>query len=514
MTARRSVEAALPPDVLRESSQRLGLVALAMAGLLFVNNVLDVVIPWMGYSDGSVAEGIFTGLGIVLSLLVWALSRRRDISVERLLDIGLAYEVLVCFCIAAMENLTQPAPGQEARGVSWICLVIVLFPIYMPAPPMRVMVASFLAALTGPLTVPLVTHVTHYAAPPLFLAAGLFAPNFISVGLALVSVVVIHRLSEKVREARELGAYQLEKMLGSGGMGEVWLARHRQLLTPAAIKLIRLDALQGNPLGPPETVQRRFRREAKATASLRSPHTVTLYDFGQADDHSLYYVMEMLDGIDLQQLVERFGPLPAPRVAHILRQACDSLQEAHNQQLVHRDIKPANLFVCRMGVTIDFVKVLDFGLVKSTAPVADLTDLSDDQGRLTRPNTVFGTPECMSPEQVTATEIDGRADIYSLGCVAYWLLTGRTVFQAPTPMAMLMAHVNTPPPPPSVHVAVPAALEKIVMRCLEKAPERRPASAKALDDLLEQCTPEVGLWTQEQARAWWERNLPATGVEA
>lgn len=513
MSDRRPVGAALPPDVLRESSQRLGLVALAMAGLLFVNNVLDVVVPWMGYSDGSIAEGIFTGLGIVLSLFVWALSRRRDISVERVIDIGLVYEVLVCFCIAAMENLTQPAPGQEARGVSWICLVIVLFPIYMPAPPVRVMVASFLAALTGPLTVPLVTHFTHYTAPPAFLAAGLFAPNFISVGLALVSVIVIHRLSEKVREARELGAYQLEKMLGSGGMGEVWLARHRQLLTPAAIKLIRLDALQGNPLGSPEVVQTRFRREAKATASLSSPHTVTLYDFGQADDRSLYYVMEMLDGIDLQQLVERFGPLPAPRVVHILRQACDSLQEAHNQQLVHRDIKPANLFVCRMGVTVDFVKVLDFGLVKSAAPVADLTDLSD-QGRLTGPNTVFGTPECMSPQQGLGLEIDGRSDIYSLGCVAYWLLTGRTVFQAATPMAMLMEHVNTPPQPPSAHVAVPAELEKIVMRCLEKEPERRPASAKALDELLERCTPNVGEWTQEQARAWWERHLPVKGAEA
>ena len=508
MIHRRLLDSSLPPDVLRESSRNLGLVALVLAVLVLVNNIFDVVIPWMGYSDGSRAEGVITMIAIVMSLCVYAVSLRRDLAVERVIDVGLVYEVLVCLCIATLENLSVPVPNQEARGVSWICLIIVLFPLFVPASPRRVMLASFAAALTGPLSAPVVTHFTHNPPLPASLAAGLFAPNFISVGLALVSMVMFHRLGEKVREARELGAYQLEKLLGCGGMGEVWLARHRQLLTPAAIKLIRLDALRGNPLGSPEVVQNRFRREAKATASLHSPHTVTLYDFGQADDHSLYYVMEMLDGIDLQQLVDRFGPQPPSRVVHILRQACDSLQEAHNQQLVHRDIKPANLFVCRMGVTVDFVKVLDFGLVKGALIIGDPTDPSDDQGRLTRPNTVFGTPECMSPEQGTGAETDGRSDIYSLGCVAYWLLTGRTVFEAATPLAMLLEHVNTPPPPPSKHVAVPAELEKLVMRCLEKQPDRRPASARELDEMLERCTPEVGAWTQEQARAWWDRHLP------
>ena len=193
-------------------------------------------------------------------------------------------------------------------------------------------------------------------------------------------------------------------------------------------------------------MRRRFEREAQVIAQLRSPHTVTLFDFGVAEEGSFYYVMELLDGVDTDTLIRRFGPIPAERVVHILRQMCHSLSEAESCGLVHRDIKPANIFLCRYGEDHDFVKVLDFGIAK----VAHETS-SETQTAITIPNVIQGTPAFIAPEQALGgTDVDARADIYSTGCVAYWLLTGQLVFTADTPMKLLLAHAHTPPEPPSV----------------------------------------------------------------
>jgi DNA-binding NtrC family response regulator len=295
------------------------------------------------------------------------------------------------------------------------------------------------------------------------------------------------------------GSYRLISKLGSGGMGEVWLARHRLLARPAAVKLIRQETPGG---AAREQLVRRFLREAQVTAGLQSPHTVQLYDFGLNDSGDFYYVMELLQGLDLQRIVNGFGPLPAERVIMLLRQACRSLAEAHERGLVHRDIKPANLFVARLGSEYDYLKVLDFGIVKEQ-PSEDLTMLSAQ-------DILHGTPAFMAPEVVLGEgHIDGRTDLYSLACAGYWALTGQSVFEASTPMQMLMHHAQTPPEPPSrvSELPIPKALEAVLMQCLEKDPSKRPLSALELESQLAGVRCQEP-WTPERAQAWWETHAP------
>jgi serine/threonine-protein kinase len=315
---------------------------------------------------------------------------------------------------------------------------------------------------------------------------------------------VVYGLRAAVRQAREMGSYQLVERLGVGGMGEVWRAEHRMLVRPAAIKLIRPEMLGATALDG-QHVLRRFEREAQATALLRSAHTVELYDFGRADDGTFYYVMELLDGFDLNELVERFGPIPPERALHFLRQICASLAEAHEAGLVHRDIKPANIYACRHGREVDFVKVLDFGLVKQGGVMEEGSD------RLSAEHLgAGGTPAFISPEQAVGDEeLDGRADLYAVGCVAYWLLTGTTVFTGRTALETMMMHVHQRPDPPSSRIgaALPRELEAIVLACLEKDPEARPQTADDLADRL------AGVrlareWTAARARDWWDTNRP------
>jgi DNA-binding NtrC family response regulator len=305
---------------------------------------------------------------------------------------------------------------------------------------------------------------------------------------------------ELLDESLAVGSYHLVARLGSGGMGEVWRAKHRLLARPAAVKLIRHDTGSG---GAGEQLVRRFQREAQVTAALRSPHTVQLYDFGVNDTGSFYYVMELLDGLDLDQMVKRFGPQPAERVIVFMRQACRSLAEAHDHGLVHRDIKPANLFVTRLGHEYDYVKVLDFGIVKDRPDASESTMLSG-QGLL------HGTPAFMAPEVVfTDRAVDGRADLYSLACTAYWAVTGQLVFEASSPAEMLVHHAQTRPSPPS-HVSelpIPRELERIVMSCLEKDPPKRPASAIDLEEQLAR-VPVDEPWTDARAKEWWDTHAP------
>jgi hypothetical protein len=299
--------------------------------------------------------------------------------------------------------------------------------------------------------------------------------------------------------ARRLGQYQLREQIGSGGMGRVYRAWHVLLRRPTAIKL-----LHGGRSDP--VAQRRFEREVRLTSQLTHPNTIAIFDYGHTPDGVFYYAMEYLDGVDLQRLVEATGPLPPSRVIHILRQACESLAEAHALGLIHRDVKPANLILCERGRRLDVVKVLDFGLVK------DLVHVDVD---LTNPHAVAGTPLYTSPEALTDPEQVGPAsDLYALGAVAYFLLTGRTVFEGRVAVAVWAQHVNAQPLPPSTHVAgIPADVEAIVLRCLAKAPEDRPASAEALGQALAACA-DAERWTQDDARRWWEARADLKGGRA
>jgi serine/threonine-protein kinase len=304
-------------------------------------------------------------------------------------------------------------------------------------------------------------------------------PNYLMLGVAVVISHVVTRLGQQVTREREMGSYRLGELLGRGGMGEVYRATHRMLARPAAIKLIRPEVLASGDGTMAQNAAARFRREAEAAARLRSPHTVELYDFGVTEDGTLYLVMEFLEGTNLELLVRSQGPLPAARVVHILLQVCESLEEAHSNGLVHRDIKPANIHLGRLGLHDDFVKVLDFGLVRSMAGPSE-ESLADAAGMTP------GTPAYMAPEMAHDQTVDGRADLYSLGCVAYYLLTGHLVFEGDTPLQTILKHLQHPPVPPSQRTdqPIPAELEALVLACLEKQPDDRPRSAAELAERL------------------------------
>jgi serine/threonine protein kinase len=331
-------------------------------------------------------------------------------------------------------------------------------------------------------------------------------PDFMLAGVAAVIAGVVTRLGREVSKAREMGSYQLGELISRGGMGEIYNATHRMLARPAAIKLIRTEMLGSMDGEMADIAIKRFHREAEAAANLRSPHTVELFDFGITEDQTLYFVMELLDGMDLETLVRTHGPLPSRRVVHILRQVCESLEEAHSMGLVHRDIKPANIHLGRAGIRWDFVKVLDFGLVKSVVKEDTQISLATAVGRTP------GTPSYMAPEMALGEGVDGRADIYALGCVSYFLLTGKLVFDAESTFQMIARHLRNEPVPPSLRgkIEIPARLEDVVMRCLAKNPDDRPQGAREVSGMLDAC--RLGEWTQDEAQSWWAASQSAAAV--
>jgi serine/threonine-protein kinase len=295
-----------------------------------------------------------------------------------------------------------------------------------------------------------------------------------------------------------MGSYRLVSKIGVGGMGEVWKAEHESLARPAAIKLIHTNQQGTSPRGA--NLESRFYREAQATAALTSAHTVTVYDYGTTRDGDQYYVMELLEGITLQDAVSRFGPMSSERVTAILIQICHSLEEAHQASLTHRDIKPANVFLCQKGNQYDFVKVLDFGLVKPRV---------DQNTQLTLGSEVLGTPAYAAPESIKGSTYDERSDIYSLGCVAYFLLSGQALFSSDNPIDLIFKHVNEEAIPITERAALPIhdGLAALTMRCIEKDPAARPQHCGELIEILEQIAKEIS-WPRQSAREWWLRHIP------
>ncbi len=387
------------------------------------------------------------------------------------------------------------------------------------------------------------------------LAAGV--ATLIASGLAWLFARRILRTRLEVAAARaearaaaaradELGSYRLVELLGKGGMGEVWRAEHRLLVRQAAIKLISLG--EGAGIDATE-MQERFRREAQSLATLRSRNTIELFDYGVTADGTCFYVMELLDGMDLETLIAKFGPQPAARVIDFLIQACNSLAEAHDVGLVHRDIKPANLYVCRVADEVDVIKVLDFGLVRAAVhatsqhPPADSgtlaqanelesgvyagagagtgarmgtgtgtgTGMGMDGARITQVGQAMGTPAYMAPEQALGHELDGRADLYALACIGFFLLSGRLLFQKNGSLPMMMAHITEEPPEFENCISnyLPSELTAILMRCLAKKPEARPPDARALAAALKAIhLPVSERWSETQAKAWWATRRP------
>jgi len=440
-------------------------------------------------------------LAIVVSVIMFVYVRYAPHAADRKADAGLFYFVLNAVAVAVINATTGLAELIGGRGLSWNTVVILIAAMILPARPVKMLVASLASAATDPLA----AWIAHLNGAPMVSAANtlvLYLPNFACAAVAILPSHVLHRLGRRLRQAQEMGSYQLVELLGRGGMGEVWRAKHRLLARGAAIKLIRPELLGAGSHAEAYNMLRRFEREAQATAALSSPHTIQVFDFGATADQTFYYVMELLDGRDLQSLVREFGPLPATRALFLLRQVCHSLAEAHARGLVHRDVTPSNIYVCRRGLDYDFVKVLDFGLVKfngrrSLEPA--------ESGRFHK---TTGTPAFMAPEIILGAEIDQRVDVYAIGCVAYYLLTGQPVFEATTPRDLFAMHLQAVPVPPSHRTEMPISreLDALVLACLAKDPRHRPQDAAAVLEMLAHCRSSEP-WDSEVARNWWERHL-------
>ncbi len=326
---------------------------------------------------------------------------------------------------------------------------------------------------------------------------GLFALLALSSIAIFVFTILLTRARRQAQKAeinaQQIGQYKLQQKLGSGGMGVVYKGQHAMLRRPTAIKMLDVDKVN-------EGTMQRFEREVQITSQLNNPHTVAIYDYGRTPEGVFYYAMEFLDGIDLQTLVDHYGPQPVPRVIHILLQVCSSLYEAHSLGLVHRDIKPANIMLNRRGGEPDVVKVLDFGLVKAME--------DQEQAGLTHQASLTGTPLYMSPEAIQLPNtVDSRSDLYALGAVGYFLLTGLPVFEAESVVDLCQKHVATPPVPPSerARTPIPPELENAILACLEKSRAKRPQTARDLAALISRCA-EATAWSIEDSDAWWGRH--------
>ena len=501
---------AIPQD---ETYERLRILVVVALGSFAAVGVIAWLVPLL-LPPATPATAVMGVLSVsvvsVCAAMFWLLRQPR--AVAHVHALGMGFVVLVALLMAAAEVSLAPQISGARWGVSGIGIWIVLFPLVYPSSPRITLVAAVACASTVPLVYAIGRLIGGPEEPWARLLPWML-PLYFCAGLAVVAAVSMHRyrqaLAQAKRELREYGRYELVRPLGSGGMGEVWLARHRLLQRSAAIKFIT----------PPATFDvarqaflvRQFEAEAAAIARLSSVHTVTLYDYGVADHGEWYYVMELLDGIDLEQAITAHGAFPDWRVAHILAQVCSSLAEAHRCHIVHRDIKPSNLMLCRLGEALDVVKVVDFGLVGMN--LAGLNQAGNPQAG---GSGLAGSIGYLAPEVLLAEPgLDGRVDLYALGCVGWWLLTGKPVFaEAKNVEDECVRHCSEAPPVAVLRAAGhDPELIQLLMELLCKRADGRPASAKAARQRL-LSLPCCGRFDEAAVAAWWTLTRPLAVSDA
>ncbi len=436
-------------------------------------------------------EMLFHLASIAVLLAMWLAARQPELSEKALRRVdGFGTVLAIGLCIGMAGNM--PAAWRPEMLALLVANSILLYRAAMvPSQPRRTAVVSTLASLP----IPLLAYVLYAGGSPRETSQGAavaWSLLWAVLGIVLSTLVsfVTFRLRSSVVRNRRLGQYTLTEKIGEGGMGIVYRAEHEMLRRPTAIKLLP-------PGRAGEDNLKRFEREVQLTARLTNPHTVSVYDFGRTPDGVFYYVMEYLDGVDLETLVREAGPLAPGRAVRILRQVCAALAEAHGIGLIHRDIKPANILLCERGGIPDIAKVLDFGLVK------DVSDTS--KAGLTEENVLFGTPQYMAPEAIRDSKsADPRSDLYAVAAVGYFLLTGTPVFAGRSPLETIHHHLQTEPEPLSRRLGrpVPSELEALILRCLSKDADQRPESAKALARALAACQ-DVPPWDEGAAQGWW-----------
>ena len=424
-------------------------------------------------------------IGIVVEAIVWrGVLVRRELAPRWLYAIDLFYAIATGTVFGAAGYLASELVWSQSANMLWSCFMVFLRTIVVPSTGRRTAITGTLVFLPLLAAAIGIAATTKQQMPPDALVSGDIIISSVVVILATVGSRMIFGLRQKVSAAMRLGQYTLDRKIGEGGHGAVYRAHHALLRRPTAIKLMLPEKIGTDTLD-------RFEREVQHTSQLTHWNTVAVYDYGRSPEGLFYYAMEYLDGINLENLVIEYGKQPIDRVIAILMQVCAALKEAHRRGIIHRDIKPANIILCERGDVPDVAKVVDFGLVKEIQ--------RDDVAT----GTVLGTPSYVAPEAITDPATVGSAsDLYALGCVGYYLVTGRRPFEGKTTVDICVKHVTTPPVPPSTHAPVPEALERVILMCLAKRPDERPESADALAKLLRAVPPSHD-WSDDDALRWW-----------
>ena len=480
--------------LLRQRLQAVALILSILLGVTFIGNLFSGYAPW-----------ILLRVAIVLVFIVifFLLQTARDFSLTglRWVEAGLFGAVIVQYALmmwtrmvffARIEDPLSVVAAQYAYFSTWAFLILT-YGILMPNTWQRAL-AVLLPAACVPFGLILWLRSSNPAIEAALAADKMNTPvilPFLAVLVAVFGTYIIHSIRHEAFTAKQLGQYVLKTKLGAGGMGEVYQAEHQLLKRPCAIKLIKPDKV-AEP-----AVLTRFEREVQATAKLTHWNSIEIYDYGRSDDGTFYYAMELLPGLSLDDLIKFHGPVPPARAVHFLRQTCKALREAHAKDLIHRDIKPANIFAAERGGVYDVVKLLDFGLVREQSGEAE--DM-----QLTQVGTFSGSPLFMCPEQKKSYHnLDARSDIYSLGAVAYFLVTGRPPFVGDNIFDIIAAHARDPVTPASeLNPAVPQDLELVINRCLAKLPANRYQDVDTLEKALAACDC-ADKWTEDHAAAWW-----------
>jgi serine/threonine-protein kinase len=498
-----SVVPANTAEAVRDLQDRLGRFArtiCVISGVMLAASLANGLTAGSDAAPISQVSRLVHIVATALAFVVWRLARGKALTVTTIHVLDAVLTPTLCTCWALLGIGISPREPIEFSVILATSYTLIARSVVIPSSFVRTLVMG---------SVSIVPTILFFVARRMsFVPAApaaqvrtflLFAMLWclVAVLTAALQSRLLYGLRRRIREAGRLGQYTLEEKLGEGGMGVVYRATHAMLRRPAAIKLLHPERARERDLA-------RFEREVQQTCRLLHPNTISIFDYGCAADGTFYYVMEFLDGFDLEWLVEAQGPLEPSRVIHILRQASAALVEAHGLELIHRDIKPANIILTERIDEPDVVKVVDFGLVKT------LTS-SPAEPMVTNANAITGTPHYFSPEAISAPNgVDGRADLYALGAVGYFLLTGRPVFEATTVLEVCSKHLLEPPIPPSLRLgqALPSDLERVIVACLAKSPDDRPQSAAALELALRACA-EVTPYDALAAKRWWNGQAKA-----
>lgn len=516
------LSAAIPPFVIEQITYRLRFVA----WLMIIFQLFFLISFGFGtYKTSMSGQSALADFSAIISiimtvlfsgLLIFLLKKQRP--ALQIILISVVYENLQTFVIALHDGFwAYPEVYHPEPKIFWSCLWILIYPVVVPYSPRISLLSSLgsicmvmLALLSPALIAP-------EALPPQVVFQMALEGHLVCAVAAYFISRMINHLNWQLAQEKKKGSYQLIRPLGEGSMGQVWLAKHRMLRRPAAMKIIHPDRLVAASIDIQAEVLARFEREAQATASLYNEHSISIYDYGTMEDNSFFYVMEALNGIDLQEFLRRHGAVPEERAVYLLHQITESLQEAHHIGLVHRDLKPANIFICRYGLKTDFIKVLDFGMVKFQNDLQETVARFSKQEvsqniELTTEGQLAGTPAYMAPEMIEGKNIDHRYDIYAFGCLAYGLLTARKLFEHDHLEGQFYAHISETPTPPSQVLGkqIHPTLEALILKCVEKKPENRPQSIQEIRTVL------LGLrypdpWTAEKADEWWSKWMPTNG---